>query len=96
MVESSLAVANVVNREAELDALVKEARRLAKLGKSAMSPEVVQAFELFLQAAQAGHAEAQYEVGFCFASVKALDANHVESARWIRLARSRALQRPNM
>ena len=91
MVESSLAVANVATREAELDALVKEARRLQAIGKSSMSPEFVRAFELFHNAAQAGHAEAQYEVGFCFAFGEGVGCNHVESARWTRLAAEQGL-----
>jgi TPR repeat protein len=86
MVESSLAVANVVIREAELDAVLKEARRLQEIRKSEKSPEVVRAFELFLQAAQAGHAEAQYEVSYCFSFGAGVGYDRVQADRWMRLA----------
>ena len=65
MVESSLAVARqVTSKERELDALVREANRVQVGGAgNEMNPNNIRAFQLFLRAAEGGHAEAQYEVG---------------------------------
>ena len=86
MVERSLALANqVAAAEIDPEALVREARRIQ--GTSAgMTPENIQAFNLFLRAAKAGHSEAQYEVGFCFAFASGVRYDSVESRHWIGLA----------
>ena len=87
MVESSLAVANVVTKEAELDALVKEARRLQEDGAgTAMSPNNVRAFHLFLRAAEGGHAEAQYEASYCLSFGHGVRCDRAQSDRWMVLA----------
>lgn len=86
MVESSLAAAKDAACGAEkLEALVREARRIQ--GSSpGMTPENIQAFNLFLRAAKAGHSEAQYEVGYCFAFAVGVRYDSVQSRQWIALA----------
>ena len=87
MVESALAVANVVTKEAELDALVKEARRLQEGGAgNEMTPNNVRAFHLFLRAAEGGYPEAQYEVSYCFSFGDGVRRDQVQADRWKRLA----------
>ena len=89
MVESSLAVANVVTKEAELDALVTEARRLQEQEGGAgneMTPNNVRAFHLLLRAAEGGHAEAQYEFSYCLSFGVGVRCDQVEAHRWMALA----------
>ncbi len=87
MVESSLALANEVTQKAELDALVKEARRLQEGGAgNERTPNNVRAFQLFLRAAEGGHADAQYEVGKCFGWGSGVACNNLECDKWLRLA----------
>ena len=89
MVESSLAVANLVTEEAELDALVKEARRLQEQEGGAgneMTPNNVRAFHLLLRAAEGGHAEAQYEFSYCLSFGVGVRCDQVEAHRWMALA----------
>ena len=89
MVESSLAVANVVTKEAELDALMKEARRLQEQEGGAgneMAPNNVRAFHLLLRAAEGGHAEAQYEVSYCLSFGVGVRCDQVQADRWMALA----------
>ena len=87
MVESTLAIVNEVTREAEFDALVKEAKRLQEGGAgNEMSPNNVRAFQLFLRAAEGGHVEAQYEVAECFGWGTGVAKDSEECDRWFRLA----------
>lgn len=87
MVDSSLAVANVVSREAELDALVKEAKRLQEGGAgNEMNPNNVRAFRLFLRAAEDGHPGAKREVAMCFREGFGVGYDAAECDRWLRLA----------
>ena len=86
MVENSLALAKDAAREAEeLVALVREARRIQRSG-AGTAAEDIQAFNLFLRAAKAGHSEAQYEVGYCFAFAVGVRHDSVQSRHWIGLA----------
>lgn len=86
MVENSLTLARDAAYEAEqADLLVREARRIQRSGAATAAGEV-EAFNLFLQAAKAGHSEAQYEVGFCFAFAVGVSYDSVKSEQWIGLA----------
>ena len=87
MVGNSLVVANVITQEAELDAIVKEAKSLQEGGAgNEMKPKNIRAFELFLRAAERGHVEAQYEVAMCFREGWGGPNDPAEFDRWLRLA----------
>jgi len=68
----------------DLHALVAEAKRLYD-GKG-MSDGNIRALKLFRQAAEAGHAEAQYWVGLCFDSGQGVPQDYAEAANWYRKA----------
>lgn len=93
MVESSLALAKSVAREAEdLDAFVREARRVQ--GKTAgMTPENIRAFDLFYRAAIAGHAEAQCHLSNCYALGNGVQKNTKSALKWLQRSADQTCRR---
>ena len=70
----------------DLDALVREAKRLYRSKGDGMTEENIRAFKLFLRAAEAGHSEAQYYLGCAIASAKGCHKTHEEAVKWYRKA----------
>lgn len=88
MVENALAVAKEITAgTVDLDALVREAKRIQ--GNPGMTPENIRAFNLFFRAAMAGHAEAELEVGTCFAFGIGIECDSEEGFRWFTRAASK-------
>jgi len=84
MIQESLAVVKDAESEAEkLAALVREAKRIQD-SVAGMTPNNVKAYHLLLRAAQAGHAEAQYELALCFSFSIGTGSDQSKGHYWIR------------
>ena len=68
----------------DLDALVREAKRIQR--REGMTAEDVKAFELFYQAATAGHPEAQYHMRDCYLHGFGVTESDVAALEWLRKA----------
>ena len=83
MVESSLELARINSpASVDFDALVREGKRIQK-GEE-MTPENIQAFKLFYQAATAGHSKAQFLVSSCYKSGRGVGADETQYLSWLR------------
>ena len=81
MVDSSLELARVSSvAQVDLDALVREGKRLYR-GKG-MTDGDIQAFGLFLRAAERGHSEAQYLLSTCYLYGHGIEKDVVQSLEW--------------
>ena len=60
-----------------------EAFRLGKLG---LTTNVVEAVKWYRKAAEQNYAEAQYSLGFCYATGEGVAKDEVEAYKWMRLA----------
>ena len=85
MVETSLSLVrgSTVDPD-DLDALVREARRLYHSKGDGMTDENIRAFELFHRAAKSGFADAQHCLGFCYEQGQVVPQDHAEAAKWYR------------
>src|SRR6266487_2149545 len=83
IVRNSLALAKHV-APLDLEALVREGKRIQR--RSGMTPEDIQAFRLFYQAATAGHSEAQWLVAECYSRGDGVPRDWTEAAEWYRRA----------
>jgi TPR repeat protein len=70
----------------DLDALVREAKRLYCSKGDGMTEENIRAFKLFLRTAEAGHSEAQYYLGSCYHNGQGVQQDYVEGVKWYRKA----------
>ena len=70
----------------DLDALVREAKRLYWSKGGGMTEENIRAFNLFLRAAETGHSEAQYYLGWCYWRGNGVPRDYVDAATWYRKA----------
>ena len=70
----------------DLDALVREAKRLYRSKGDGMTEENIRAFKLFLRAAEAGHSEAQFYLGWCYRDGQGVPQDYVEAVKWYRKA----------
>jgi TPR repeat protein len=70
----------------DLDALVREAKRLYCSKGDGMTEENIRAFKLFLRTAEAGHSEAQYYLGSCYHNGQGVQQDYVEAVKWYRKA----------
>lgn len=70
---------------------VEALHKLALLYKYKRQPDHVRAADCFLQAAQQGHANAQYSLGICYKFGRGLERNHKEAAAWFRKAARQGL-----
>ena len=70
----------------DLDALVREAKRLYRSKGDGMTEENIRAFKLFLRAAEAGHSEAQDYLGWCYNNGQGVPQDYVEAVKWFRKA----------
>lgn len=87
MVEEMLStVKSAAVVQVELDALVREAKRLSDDKGEKMSDDNIRAFNLFLRAAVAGHSEAQFLVSACYKHGRGIQENLAEAERWLRKA----------
>ena len=85
MVESSLALArDSVVTQVDLDSLVREGKRLYRSNGDGMTAENIQAFGLFLRAAEGGHAEAQNRVYRCYRSEQGVQRDEAMELVWLR------------
>ena len=85
MVESSLVLARASAVSAiDLDALVREGKRLQR--KEGMTPEDVQAFQLFHRAAVAGHAEGQFLASRCYRLGNGVQQDEATALEWLKKA----------
>lgn len=66
----------------DLDALVREAKRIQR--RKRMTPEDIQAFELFHQAARAGHREAQFHVSDCYVHGFGIRSDGEMALEWLK------------
>jgi TPR repeat protein len=66
----------------DLDALVREAKRIQR--REGMTPEDIQAFKLFHQAATAGHPDGQYQVFECFRFGYGIPKDAEAELEWVR------------
>ncbi len=83
MVESSLSLArDAAPANGELDALVREGKRIQR--REGITPEDIQAFSLFLQAATGGHAEGQYLIFECYHFGYGIAKDGKEALEWVR------------
>ena len=83
MVESSLELARMSSPErVDLDALVREGKLIQK--GEGMTPENIQAFKLFYQAATAGHSEAQFLVCDCYECGRGTMRDKRQYQSWLR------------
>ena len=82
MVEASLAMAReTAVAHVDLDALVREGKRIQR--NEGMTPEDIQAFHLFHQAAAAGHAEAEFLVFECYFGGHGISEDLSNSIEWL-------------
>lgn len=82
MVECSLALAkHAALADVDLDALVRRGKRIQR--RQGVTPEDVQAFTLFDQAARAGHVEAQYHLSSCYALGNGVRKDNHSASRWL-------------
>ncbi len=70
----------------DLDALVREATGLYRSNGEGMTEENIRAFKLFLRAAEAGHSEAQSDLGYCYNKGNGVPQDYVEAVKWFRKA----------
>ena len=83
MIETTLATAReIALANVDLDQLVREGKRLNS--GSGMKPENIQAFQLFHQAATAGHSEAQFLVCKCYDFGRGVEADKAQYLSWLR------------
>ncbi len=83
MVESSLVLAKEITPgNVDLDALVRDGKRIRN--GEGMTPENIQAFNLFYRAAAAGHREAQFEVFICYKSERGVKQDCAKALEWLR------------
>jgi TPR repeat protein len=83
IVRSSLALAKQV-APSDLDALVSEGKRIQR--RKGMTPEDIQAFKLFYQAATGGHSEAQWLVAECYRRGHGVPQGWTKAAGWYQRA----------
>lgn len=87
MIGEMLSIAKeVVVANADLDALVREGKRLYHHAGERMTEDNIQAFKLFFRAAGAGHSEAQYHLFRCYNWGCGIQENATEAERWLRKA----------
>jgi hypothetical protein len=85
MVDNSLVLArDTTTQVVDLDAHVREGNKLLGSEGSGMTEANHRAFSLFLRAAEAGHAEAQYGLGRCFYQGSGVPKNYAEAIIWFR------------
>lgn len=83
MVAETLALAREsAVKTIDLDALVREGKRLQR-NKQGMTPEDIRAFQLFHQAAVAGHPEAQLLVFYCYRDGHGVRADVAKALEWL-------------
>ena len=83
MVADSLVLArDSAPARVDLDALVREAKRLFRSKGDGMTEENIRAFKLFFRAAEAGHSEAQFHVGWCYHDGDGVQQDYVEAVKW--------------
>ena len=83
MVADSLVLArDSASAPVDLDALVREAKRLYLSKGDGMTEENIRAFKLFLRAAEAGHSEAQYYLGYCYDNGEGVPQDYLDGAKW--------------
>jgi TPR repeat protein len=70
----------------DLDALVREAKRLYRSNGEGMTEENIRAFKSFLRAAEAGHSEAQSNLGWCYRKGNGVPQDYLEAVKWFRKA----------
>jgi hypothetical protein len=82
IVENSLALAReAAQANVDLDALVREGKRIQS--GEGMAPGNIQAFNLFYQAATAGHSEAQYLVCECYERGLGIKRDRARYLEWL-------------
>lgn len=82
MVGETLALARDTTVERiDLDELVREAKRIQRC--EGMTPEDIQAFGLFLQAATGGHPEAQYHLRHCYLHGYGIQEDRKLALEWL-------------
>ena len=78
MKEDNPAVAHV-----DLDALVREGKRLRSRKDKGTTGDNLVAFKLFSQAAEAGHVEAQYYLGLCYLYGNGIEQDNTKAVTWL-------------
>jgi hypothetical protein len=67
----------------DLDALVREGKRLHCSKDKGMTEHNLVAFKLFSQAAEAGHVEAQYYLGLCYLNGDDIQQDNAKALTWL-------------
>lgn len=82
MIVGSLAAARaIIPAKVDLEALVREGKRIQR--GEGMTPENIQAIELFLRAASGGHAEAHFLIFQCYYYGSGIEHDQTQAIKWL-------------